>query len=159
MTDIDKIYECIIDKTYQNKSQLEIILSEIEDRELVIGFIFDMLLKHSAYEIDKQSMLELMAETLGEMTPRDFIKNCHSGFIKKIDKINKDSLSVNSFVVEALMMLCDHVDEDGKFIGTTFEFEKLLRSCDSKAKLAKLKENLLEGELYEFIGLVDKYLL
>lgn len=159
MTDIDKIYECLLDKTYQKKSQFEIILSAIEDKELVIGFIFDLLLKHSAYEADKQTMLEIMATTLEEITPREFIKKCHESFLEKIQKINDNSLSVNRFVVEALTMLCEQVDEDGNFIGTTFEFEKLLRSCDSKAKLAKLKENLLEGELYEFIGLVDKYLL
>lgn len=159
MTDIDKIYECILDKTYQNKSEFEIILSDIEDKELVIGFIFDILLKHAAYEADKQSMLELIADVLGEMTPRDFIKKCHSDFIEKIEKINSDSLSINRFVIDALTLLVEHVDEDGNFIGTTYEFEKLLRACDSKEKLAKLKENLLAGELYEFIGLVDKYLL
>ena len=65
MTDIDKIYECILDKTYQNKSEFEIILSDIEDKELVVGFIFDILLKHAAYEADKQSMLELIADVLG----------------------------------------------------------------------------------------------
>lgn len=159
MTDLDKIYDCILDKTYQNKSQLEIILSQIEDRELVVGFIFDMLLKHSTYEVDKQSMLELMAEILGEMTPREFIKNCHNIFIEKIKKINDDSLSVNIFIVDALTSLYSTVDTDGKFTGPTEGFEKLLSECDSKTKLVKLKENLLEAELYEFIGLIDKYLL
>jgi hypothetical protein len=93
MSDLDKIYDCILDKTYQNKSQLEIILSHIEDRELVVGFIFDMLLKHSTYEVDKQSMLELMAETLGEMTPREYIKDCHNTFTEKIKKIKHPDTS------------------------------------------------------------------
>ena len=44
MTDLDKIYECLFDKTYQNKSQFEIVLSYIEDKELAVGFIFDIVL-------------------------------------------------------------------------------------------------------------------
>lgn len=149
MSDLDKIYDCILDKTYQNKSQLEIILSHIEDRELVVGFIFDMLLKHSTYEVDKQSMLELMAETLGEMTPREFIKTCHNSFLEKIKKINEDSLSGNIFIVDALGAL---------YNGTSVEFEKVVSECENKDNLNKLKNNLLEAELYEFIGIVDKYI-
>lgn len=150
MSDLDKIYDCILDKTYQNKSQLEIILSHIEDRELVVGFIFDMLLKHSTYEVDKQSMLELMAETLGEMTPREYIKDCHNTFTKKIKKINEDSLSGNIFIVDAISAL---------YNGTIVEFEKVVSKCENKDNLNKLKNHLLDAELYEFIGLVDKYLL
>lgn len=150
MSDLDKIYDCILDKTYQNKSQLEIILSHIEDRELVVGFIFDMLLKHSTYEVDKQSMLELMAETLGEMTPREYIKDCHNTFTEKIKKINEDSLSGNIFIVDAISAL---------YNGTSVEFEKVVSKCENKDNLNKLKNYLLDAELYEFIGLVDKYLL
>lgn len=149
MTDLDKIYGCILDKTYKNKAQFEIIISQIEDTDLVIGFIFDMLLKHAAYEVDKQSMLELMADTLGEMKPRDFIKDCHNSFLEKIEKINEDSMTGSIFIVNALSAL---------YTGT-FEFEKVVSECDGKEHLSKLKENLLEAELYEFIGIVDKYLL
>ena len=150
MSDLDKIYDCILDKTYQNKSQLEIILSHIEDRELVVGFIFDMLLKHSTYEVDKQSMLELMAETLGEMTPHEYIKDCHNTFTEKIKKINEDSLSGNIFIVDAISAL---------YTETIVEFEKVVSKCENKDNLNKLKNHLLDAELYEFIGLVDKYLL
>jgi hypothetical protein len=149
MSDLDKIYDCILDKTYQNKSQLEIILSHIEDRELVVGFIFDMLLKHSTYEVDKQSMLELMAETLGEMTPREYIKDCHDVFLEKIKKVNEESMSENLFVVDALGAL---------YRGTSEDFEKVVSECKSKEHLNKLKQNLLDSELYEYIGIVDKYL-
>lgn len=149
MTDLDKIYGCILDKTYKNKAQFEIIISQIEDTDLAIGFIFDMLLKHETYEVDKQSMLELMADTLGEMKPRDFIKECHNSFLGKIKKINEDSMAGNMFIVNALSAL---------YTGTSVEFEKVVSECEGKEHLSKLKENLLEAELYEFIGIVDKYI-
>jgi hypothetical protein len=149
MTDLDKIYGCILDKTYKNKTQFEIIISQIEDTDLAIGFIFDMLLKHVTYEVDKQSMLELMADTLGEMKPRDFIKECHNSFLEKIKKINEDSMVGNMFIVNALSAL---------YTGTIVEFEKVVSECEGKEHLSKLKENLLEAELYEFIGIVDKYI-
>ena len=149
MTDLERIYECLIDKTYQNKAQFEIILSQIEDRELVVGFIFDILLKHVAYEADRQTMLELMATTLGEMVPRDFIKECHDVFLEKIKKVNEESMSENLFVVDALGAL---------YRGTLEDFEKVVSECESKEHLNKLKKNLLDSELYEYIGIVDKYL-
>jgi len=157
MTDLDKIYECILDKTYQNKSQLEIILSQIEDKDLVVGFIFDMLLKHSKYDVDKQSMLELMAEILGEMKPREYIKNCHNTFNEKLHKMNDEILSENSFILVALKILSSIVDDDNIF-GDTDKFEKVVSECKSKEHLEKLKKKLLNAELYEVIGIVDKYL-
>ena len=149
MTDLEKIYECLIDKTYQNKAQFEIILSQIEDRELVVGFIFDILLKHVVYEADRQTMLEFMAATLGEMVPRDFIKECHDVFLEKIKKVNEESMSENLFVVDALGAL---------YRGTLEDFEKVVSECKSKEHLNRLKQNLLDSELYEYIGIVDKYL-
>ena len=149
MTDLERIYECLIDKTYQNKAQFEIILSQIEDRELVVGFIFDILLKHVAYDADRQTMLELMATTLGEMVQRDFIKECHDVFLEKIKKVNEESMSENLFVVDALGAL---------YRGTLEDFEKVVSECESKEHLNKLKQNLLDSELYEYIGIVDKYL-
>lgn len=148
MTDLHKIYECLIDKTYQNKAQFEILISDI-DRELAIGFIFDILLKHDAYEADKQTMLELMAATLGELTPREFIKECHDSFLKKIKKLNEESMQGSLFLMDALGAL---------YRGTKEDFEKIVSECKNKEHLSNLKNNLLEGELYEFIGIVDKYL-
>ena len=149
MTDLERIYECLIDKTYKNKAQFEIILSQIEDRELAIGFIFDILLKHVAYDADRQTMLELMATTLGEMTPRDFIKECHDTFLEKLNKVNKESMAANLFVVDALGAL---------YRGTSEDFEKIISECESKEHLNKLKYNLLDAELYEYIGIIDRYL-
>jgi len=156
MTDLDKIYECLFDKTYQNKSQFEIVLSYIEDKELAVGFIFDLLLKHKSYEADKQTMLELMADTLGEITTREYIKDCHNSFTEKIKKKNDESLSGNMFVMDALTILSSIVDDD-KVIPTD-KFEKIVSECKSKEHLQKLKEHLLAAELYEVIGIVDKYL-
>jgi hypothetical protein len=150
MADLDKIYECMVDKTYQNKTEFEIILSKIEERELAIGFMFDLLLKHSLYEVDKQMMLELMADTLGKVTPRDFIKECHSSFLEKIVIFQENNLTVSMFVLDALNAL---------YTGTTKDFKRIVADCKNKEYLGKLKENLLEAELYEFIGIVDKYLL
>ena len=150
MTDLERIYECLIDKTYQNKAQFEIILSQIEDRELVVGFIFDILVKHVAYDADRQIMLELMATTLGEMVPREFITECHDVFLEKIKKVNEESMSENLFVADALGTL---------YRGTLEDFEKVVSECKSKEHLNKLKQNLLDSELYEYIGIVDKYLL
>lgn len=158
MTDLDKIYECLIDKTYQNKAEFEIVLSDIEDKELAVGFIFDLLLKHTAYEADKQTMLELIAETLGEMTPREYIKDCHDRFMEKIKKMNDESLVGNRFVMDALTALLLVADSEGNLTGPTDKFEKVVSESKSKEHLKKLKEHLLESELYEVIGIVDKYL-
>jgi hypothetical protein len=158
MTDLEKIYECLIDKTYQNKTQFEIVISDIEDKDLAVGFLFDLLLKHTAYEVDKQTMLELIAETLGEMKPRQYIKDCHDTFTERIKKINDDSLSGNRFVMDSLTALLSTVDSEGNLTGSTEKFEKTVSEFKNKEHLQRLKEHLLESELYEVIGIVDKYL-
>jgi hypothetical protein len=158
MTDLDKIYECLIDKTYQDKTQFEIVLSDIEDKDLAVGFLFDLLLKHTAYEADKQTMLELIAETLGELKPRQYIKDCHDVFTERIKKLNDESLSENMFIMDALTALLSVADLEGNLTGPTEKFEKVVSDFKSKEHLEKLKERLLDSELYEVIGIVDKYI-
>lgn len=158
MTDLEKIYECLIDKSYQNKAQFEIVLSDIGDKELAVGFLFDLLLKHASYEADKQTMLELIAETLGEMTPREYIKKCHDCFLERIKEINTESMEGNRFVMDALATLLSAMDSEDNIIGSTESFEKVVSECKSKDHLKRLKSHLLEAEFYEVIGIVDKYL-
>jgi hypothetical protein len=159
MTDLDKIFECLIDKSYQNKAQFEMLLSNIEDKDLVVGFLFDLLLKHTAYEADKQTILELIAETLGEIKPREYIKGCHNTFTEKIKKVNDENLAESLFIKDALTALISVLDKNGEFTRSTERFERTVSACQNKEHLQKLKEQLLEGELYEVIGIVDKYLL
>ena len=39
MTDIEIVYNCLNDKTYQDKLKLELILEQVQDKKLVKGFL------------------------------------------------------------------------------------------------------------------------
>jgi hypothetical protein len=38
--DLNTIYDCLLNKTYENRVLFEMTLSNVEDKELVIGLLF-----------------------------------------------------------------------------------------------------------------------
>jgi hypothetical protein len=60
--------------------------------------------------------------------------------------------------MDTLTVLLSVADSEGNLTGPTDNFEKIVSECKNKEHLKKLKDHLLESELYEVIGIVDKYL-
>lgn len=71
MTDIEIVYNCLHDKTYQDKLKLELILEQVQDKKLVKGFLTQLYSNSEGYEIDKEIPVELMASFLGETPDKD----------------------------------------------------------------------------------------
>jgi hypothetical protein len=42
--DLNTIYDCLLNKTYENRVLFEMTLSNVEDKELVIGLLFSLLI-------------------------------------------------------------------------------------------------------------------
>jgi hypothetical protein len=144
MSDLNIIYDCLFNKTYQNKVLFEIELGKVDDKELVVGFLFNLTLNSIAYESDKDLMLSTWG-SLG-LKPEQFdIKKCYKNFLDLIQKVNSENLSENSYIRDALMAVISKEN-----------FEEVVNKCKNKNYLLRLKNILLESEEYELISIVDK---
>lgn len=144
MSDLNIIYDCLFNKTYQNKVLFEIELGKVEDKELVVGFLFNLILNSIEYESDKDLILSTWG-SLGLKPEKFDIKKCYKNFLYEIEKVNSESLSENRYIIEALMAILSKED-----------FEEVVNKCKCKTYLLRLKDILLESEEYELISILDK---
>ncbi len=147
--DTEIIYECILEKTYTNIGTLQTVLSSVQDKRLAIGFAFDLAMRHSAYGIERDGLMELLAQTMGGMKAEKYITDCHEFFINTIKTKNSQMLERNRFFERAITFLLSKDEES---------FDRLAREDADNGKLAELKQMLLDDELYEYIASVDKHI-
>ena len=151
MEDLNTIYDCLLNKTYENRVLFEMTLSNVEDKELVIGLLFSLLINSTGYksmdgiEPDKMMIMEILS-TQGELD-LEYVKKCYSSFSIRTKEINSKERTKTEFLVEALGSLKDAV-----------EFESIVNKSENKMYLESLKEMLLDSQLYEFVSIVDKYI-
>ena len=72
MKDVDLIWECLIDKSYQDEVQLELLINKIEDRKLVVGFLTNLYTNSVDWEVDKGSIINIISTYLDDI-PKDEI--------------------------------------------------------------------------------------
>jgi hypothetical protein len=151
MEDLNTIYDCLLNKTYENRVLFEMTLSNVEDKELVIGLLFSLLINSTGYksmdgiEPDKMMIMEILS-TQGELD-LEYVKKCYSSFSIRTKEINSKERTKTEFLAEALGSLKDAV-----------EFESIVNKSENKRHLESLKEMLLDSQLYEFVSIVDKYI-
>lgn len=150
MNDIEEIYQCLLEKTYQDAVKLDIVLSKVEDEDLKLGFLVDLVARHKEYEADEETVQLAIANTFDtEKLNYEHVTICHEIYISTLKKKNEESLIENKFSITTLMLLLEEkIDE--------YEYE--VSRCESKGALAKLKDQLIEAEIYESIAVIDKRL-
>lgn len=163
MKDIDIIYKCIIDKSYQDMIYLELLLNKIEDRKLAIGFLTDLWLKYSDWEVDKDDITKLTATFLGEIPKKEMLIDCSSYFRTLMNNKDDREEDVAKFLVYFLTTLSTEISKGDKrdFILSeidTTKLDEILSKQEDKSFISDLKEKLLSIEMYEVLPLIDKYL-
>ena len=163
MKDVDLIWECLIDKSYQDEVQLELLINKIEDRKLVVGFLTNLYTNSVDWEVDKGSIINIISTYLDDTPKDEMLMDAFRYFQNRIGDKNENQRKLNQFIVDFLTILESEMSEDDKesdFIFSeidTTEMENLLSKGD-KNSIQHLKEKLLKMEMYEILPLIDKYL-
>jgi len=148
MNDIEEIYQCLLDKSYQDAIQLDIVISKLIDQELTLGFLFDLAMRHDEYESNEETIKLAISNIVDpETLDPKHVSECHSKYINLLKTKNEESMEVNQFSVKTLFMLLTGEEE---------EYNTAVSTCESVNALNKLKEQLLEAEVYENIAVIDK---
>ena len=163
MKDVDLIWECLIDKSYQDEVQLELLINKIEDRKLVVGFLTNLYTNSVDWEVDKECIINVISTYLDDTPKDEMLMDAFRYFQNKIGDKNENQQNLDQFLVDFLTILEDEMSEDddeSDFIFSeidTTEMENLLSKGD-KNSIQHLKEKLLKMEMYEILPLIDKYL-
>lgn len=163
MTDIEIVYNCLQDKTYQDKLQLELILEQVQDKKLIKGFLTQLYSNSERYEVDKDIPVQLMASFLGEAPDKEDLAISSEYYTEKMKELNDFTLGKNKFLINFLtemkssMNVLPGQEVTAKDIDSE-KLEKILKSCEDKRYIKYVKSTLLEYEMYEFLKIIDKYL-
>lgn len=162
MTDIEIIYKCVFDKTYQNKVEFLIQLEKVSDRKLIAGLLIDLSIKSKGYDSDKDQILEICAELLSqEELETNYLFEANTYYQNILSNLNKEKTDETKFLLDFYSYLLkenDDVSEDIKGIlnQDTINIDDLLKN--NKQYLPSLKQRMIDSELYEAIPLIDKYI-
>lgn len=163
MKDVDLIWECLIDKSYRDEIQLELLINKIEDRKLVVGFLTNLYTNSVGWKVDRGTIINVISTYLDDTPKDEMLMDAFRYFQNKIGDKNENQQNLDQFLVDFLTILENEMSEDDKesdFIFSeidTTEMENFLSKGD-KNSIKHLKEKLLKMEMYEILPLIDKYL-
>lgn len=157
------VYNCLEDKTYQDKLKLELILEKIQDNKLVKGFLTQLYSNSEVYEIDKDIPVQLMASFLGEVPDKEDLVISAEYYTEKMKELNDFILGKNKFLINFLTEMKSSMNVlPGQEVTEqdidSEKLEEILKSCEDKRYIEYTKSTLLEYEMYEFLKIIDKYL-
>ena len=163
MTDIEIVYNCLQNKTYQDKLQLELILEKVEDRKLVKGFLTQLYLNSEGYEVDKDIPVTLMVSILGQSPDKEDLFKSTDYYTEKMKELNDFTMYKNKFLINFLTEMKSSMNvADGQEVTEqdidSEKLEEILKSCEDKRYIEYVKSTLLKYEMYEFLKIIDKYL-
>ena len=75
------------------------------------------------------------------------VTDCHTKYITLLKAKNEESMEINKFSLTTLFMLLSGADD---------AYNNTITECKNTNALVKLKEQLLDAELYENIAVIDK---
>jgi hypothetical protein len=154
--DIELIYKCILEKSWNNKVQFEIILDKVTDKRLVVGLLSDIAIRPKQYNASRDLAVELSTRYLNEDNIGDsnYIRESNTYYRSLMRDWNNKELDRHKFIKDALFLIKDMFDSSDNMM----EIEDFLSKEENKKYLPELKNILLEGELYEAISTIDKYI-
>ena len=150
MKDVDLIWECLIDKSYKDEIQLELLINKIEDRKLVVGFLTNLYTNSVDWEVDRGTIINVISTYLGDTPKNEILLDAFRYFQNKIGDKNENQQNLDQFLVDFLTILEDEMSEDddeSDFIFSeidTTEMENLLSKGD-KNSIQHLKEKLFNS--------------
>lgn len=150
MTPEEKIYECLVNKTYKNKTHLDILLSTISDNKLVVGFLLELMSKPITYDIDINIPSDLLPNyyKYKSDTSTEAIDDYIDYYKKKITILNDEVLLDCKLLMDVLSIIITTLDIGGDPRSKLSNF--------SSEDLERVKNYLVEEELYEYIKYVEK---
>lgn len=154
--DIELIYKCILEKSWNNKVQFEIILDKVTDKRLVVGLLSDIAIRPKQYNASRDLAVELSTRYLNEDNIGDsnYIRESNTYYRSLMRDWNNKELDRYKFIKDALFLIKDMFDSSDNMM----KIEDFLSKEENKKYLPELKNILLEGELYEAISTIDKYI-
>ena len=166
MSDIEIIYNCVFDKTYQNKVQFKIELEKISDRKLLAGLLMDLSIKCDGYDSDKDEMMQICAEVLSkEELETDYLLDANIYYQNSLSEMNKERLGETRFLLDfySYLLSDDKVSQELKEkvkekVADVGPIDIHYLLTNNKQYLPSLKQRMIDSELYEVIPLIDKYL-
>ena len=150
MSEIEKIYQCILEKSYLNKVELSILLESLSNRKLVKGFLNSICILNSRYEISedyKTELLFLYIETFGEPSTTEDITESADYFSSEMGKISDSKIEQTELRIKSLGIIIEYIKND--------KDKALFEECDLII-LKSIKNILLESEMYVDIIVVDE---
>ena len=161
-TDLEILQECLMDKTYKNKVQLELILDRIEDHRLANGFLITLYTKSDKYECNIDDILESMFHIHNGKKPtiKDLTDDGEYFRLRMNDYI-KSRTDVYQLVADLLRTLCDGIDDlnlgPNDHLPVNNKFRDKV-STMSKEELVGVKGYFISEELYEYLPCINEYL-
>jgi hypothetical protein len=164
MSDIEIVYSCVQNKTYRDKTQLELVCQKVQDKKLIKGFLTQLYSNSEGYDIDKNIPVELMVSIFEEESQSgEDLFSSSEYYIEKLKEINDFTMGKNKFLILFLTEIESSIKDDGdkelKESDINYEkLEEILKHCEDLRYIEYVKSNLLKWEMYEFLKIVDKYL-
>ena len=163
MKDVDLIWECLIDKSYQDEVQLELLINKIEDRKLVVGFLTNLYTNSLDWKVDRGTIINVISTYLDDTPKDEMLMDAFRYFQNRIGDKNENQQKLDQFILDFLTILENEMSEDddeSDFIFSEIDTTKMenLLSKGDKNSIKHLKEKLLKMEMYEILPLIDKYL-
>ena len=162
MSDIEIVYSCVQNKTYQDKIQLELVCEKVKDKKLIKGFLTELYSNSKGYKIDKNIPVELIASIFEESHDKEDLFLSSEYYIEKIKEINEFTMAKNEFLILFLTEMQSSIKGDGEELKeidiNSEKLEEMLKHCEDKRYIEYTKSTLLKCEMYEFLKIIDKYL-
>ena len=150
MKEIENVYKIIHDETYNNQVLLDIELSKISDKELVVGMLCDLYSKEG-YKADKAAVI-LSMRNYCDIENLD-LQECNAYFIDKMNEYRsttKKSPSVDKLTQFASILSSTMKQAvDGHVtLSTNTEYTDFVKDL-SNDEFDYFKNILIKQELYE----------
>jgi len=163
MKDIEVIHNVIFDSIYKDKVRLEIELSKVSDKRLVLGLLYDLYGKEG-YEADKKIVIDtitLFADK-SDIDSNELFE-CNKYFIEEINEFRKTRANGPSMSVLNKALLLVKILKDNCKEGSEVDPEKVDKFVEeiknsTPKEIEYFKSVLVDIESYETIVSIDNIL-
>lgn len=148
MKEIESVYRIIHDETYNNQVLLDIEISKITDKKLVVGMLCDLYAKEG-YKADKDTMILSMRNYCDIENLN--LQECNAYYIDKMKEYRSTKVKAPSAdkLTQFVSILCLILAADGHVtLSTNTEYTDFVKEL-SDDEFDYFKNILIKQELYE----------
>lgn len=153
MKEIENVYNIILDETYNNQIILDIEISKITDKQLIVGMLVDLYSKEG-YKADKEAIIQTMRNYCDIESFN--LKECNTYFINQMKEYRLNILKSPSTdkLKQFLSILKDSMKQavNGNItLSKNIEYNDFVKKL-SNDEFEFIKNILLSQELYEEVN-------